>query len=268
MAFDLVEEHIQRGFEAKHRAGRMGALGGRLDITGEHGRERLVECRPDIDPVPEGATAITGVERDVFGDALAIEPAALFTVVEVEVARLAVVDPERQRVMVERDHGRQTEPPDLVEQGLVIREPVGAHVLGELVDGIGISRRLVGEEARPLDRESDSVVVELVFGAREVLRVELAHAGTIRERLAGDVGRIGARDEVRVGDPLVPVARAVLALRRRQGRAPWVALETGDGTAPEERLRKVRFGVLGRRRFVVARDEQREGEGEATHEDS
>ncbi len=253
---DLVRQDPQRVVDLKRRAWGMGALRGGQDVAREHRGERLVERRPDVDPLAEGAAAEARIQRDGWDDAVAVDPALVFAGLVVEVAVFAVVDPQRQRVVVQRHQRRELQPLHLGEQRPVVGDCVGVGEGLELVDrGRGLGGA-VGEQARPLDRHAHGVQSEVVLRAGEVFGEELAHARAFRERLPRHEGRVLGRDELRVADPLVPVAGLVFTRSGRQRGAAGVTLEAGRRRAPEEGLREVRLGVVRLRLGVVTAGRQ------------
>ena len=90
--------------------------------------------------------------------------------------------------------------------------------------------------------------------AAEILREQLVEAGPRRRRTAHEVELLALLENPLVGDPLVPVAGGVIALRRGDRRTSHVDLEARDRGTPQEGLRE-----RGRRARIAGRagDEHR-----------
>ena len=168
-----------------------------------------------------------------------------------------VVDPDREREVVERQHHVEAatpgagEDPLVTAHGGVVGEPIEAPQLRDRDVLAGLDRRgRAREDPAPLDPEPDRVVAEPVRGAIEVAAPLVEEPWPVGDPVAADDAGV---DQAGIGGEPVPVA-APVDVRRRPAR---LRLEAGRCGAPEEGPREVPGRVRRQGRARAGRSPRR-----------
>ena len=156
-----------------------------------------------------------------------------------------VMDPHRQREVVESEHHTQTPVPGAVQDACIAADCGSVRELVELsqlalrhaVPGTHRCRR-VRKDPAPLDSQPDRVVVKAVAGEIEVGRPAAPEARAALDAVAAHDAVLDQLSVMREDPPVAPPVRV-------RGLAARLDLEPGTRGPPQETLREPVGGLCG-----------------------